>query len=399
MPETRIGWLAPDGQGVGPTDGGGFVRVRGCVPGDVVAYTQVSQKGREAAGTLDAVVTPSPDRVTPECAWDAQCGGCDLAAFAGDVRRASLARMVGFAIQSKAPIPVVASPRQVAHRARVSLAIDGVRVGYHATRSHELVEPDLCRIARPEVQAAWTHLRAWLAEHGPVPYASVEIRSDGARTVFAFSDRGQGPIPSKAAWAALGDVALDGKRAHGDPTLRLSVAGLSLRASASSFYQVNLETNALLVDHVVAKVREAKAERVLDLYTGIGNLALPIAASGVPVVAVERDGAAIHDLKTTAAEAGLKNIEALAIAAERFDPSRTAFDVAVLDPPRAGAGEVLGRVLRNRPRRLIYLSCNIQETARDLRAYAQGYKLVDVTCFELFPDTHHIETVLVLDRV
>lgn len=398
MPVTRIGWLAVDGHGVGQTEDGGLVRLRGTVPGDQVRYEVTAGRGRDVTGMVEAIEVPSPDRVPAVCPWDASCGGCDLAAFAPDARRAALGSMVGHALRWEPPVPVTASPRQVGHRARIALTIDGLRVGYHGARSHDLVEPDLCRIARPEVQAAMTHLRAWLSTHGPIPFAAVEIRSDGTRAVFAFSERSKGPLPGKAAWADLGDVALDGKTAAGNPTLHLPVGAMSLRASASAFYQVNLEANALLVAHVLAKVQEVKAERVLDLYSGIGNLGLPVAAAGVPVVAVERDGSAMHDLRTTAAEAGLRNVEALAIPAERFDPSRTAFDVALLDPPRAGAGEVLGRVMRNRPRRLIYVSCNIQETARDLRTYAKDYKLVDVACFELFPDTHHIETVVVLDR-
>jgi len=85
--------------------------------------------------------------------------------------------------------------------------------------------------------------------------------------------------------------------------------------------------------------------------------------------------------------------------AERFDPQSTPFDVAVLDPPRAGAGEVMDRVLRSRPRRVVHVACDPVAGARDVaRARKQGYAVASVQLFDLFPRTHHVETVTVLDR-
>jgi 23S rRNA (uracil1939-C5)-methyltransferase len=116
-------------------------------------------------------------------------------------------------------------------------------------------------------------------------------------------------------------------------------------------------------------------------------------------VAVEREGKAMADLRWTAENLGLTNITAVATPAERFDTSREPFDAAILDPPRKGAGPVLSRVLRNRPRRVVYVSCHIGTTARELRQVAQaGYRITDVRCFDLFPRTHHVETVITLDR-
>ena len=85
--------------------------------------------------------------------------------------------------------------------------------------------------------------------------------------------------------------------------------------------------------------------------------------------------------------------------AERFDPSRVPFDVAVLDPPRAGAQGVVARLVRNRPRALVYVSCNVAAAARDLReATREGYRLTGLTAFELFPRTRHVEAVIVAER-
>jgi 23S rRNA (uracil1939-C5)-methyltransferase len=183
----------------------------------------------------------------------------------------------------------------------------------------------------------------------------------------------------------------------GVPTLTLEVDGVQLRASPRAFYQVNLEANGLLVAWVREQVLQRRPERVLDLYAGIGNLSLPLAARGVPVAAVESEGQAVADLRHTAQR--WSHVSAIVQRVERFDPSREAFDVVLLDPPRAGAPGILPRVVRNRPRAIVYVSCHAPSAARDLRKIrGRGYELVATRCFDLFPDTHHLETVLVLER-
>jgi 23S rRNA (uracil1939-C5)-methyltransferase len=390
----RIAWLAPDGSGGGKTDDGRIVQVPGTIPGDVVTFEVVGKRGRTVLGQRVDLQTPSPGRRAPTCPVDAACGGCDLAVF-GAGRTEALATNVARSVGWDGVVPVVTGRSELGTRARVKLALgDGV-VGYHGARSHELVDVHACEIARPEVVEALGRLRTWWAD-APFEASEVEIRSDGTRAVFAF--RGRRPR-DREIFAPLADVAVDGKAVYGDPTLRLPVAGLRLFASPTAFFQVHLELNEALVAYVGDRVREASPERVLDLYAGIGNLGLPLAASGIPVLAVERDGPAIADLERTAADHGIDRIRALALDARRFDPSREPYDVAVLDPPRAGAGDVLPRVLRNRPRRVVLVSCDVRAAGRDVRAAKKaGYRLTDVRCFDLFPRTHHLETVSVLDR-
>lgn len=388
MDAVRIEWLQPDGRGVGRGPRG-LVRVEGAIPGDLVQPEVLGRKGRTVDARIETIAEASPDRIVPSCPWDAACGGCDLSSYAAEARRAALARMVGHTLGLDPPT-VVPSPRAHGHRARIKLAIEGGELGYRAHRSHELVPIETCRIARPEVAEALERLRAF-----GVPAAdSVEIRTDGTRTVFAF--RGDGRAPDLD---GLGDAAWNGRTVAGDPTLELDVLGHRLRASPESFFQVNLEANELLVQQVVDRVVELAPERLLDLYAGIGNLTLPLAsATGVPVAAVELEGSGIADLRHNAARAGLP-IEAHGRPVERHDPSRTPFDVAVLDPPRSGARGVLTRLARLRPRGIVYVSCDIRSARRDLReASDAGYRLVEATCFDLFPQTHHIETVLVLER-
>jgi 23S rRNA (uracil1939-C5)-methyltransferase len=296
--------------------------------------------------------------------------------------------------------PVVEAPeRELGRRARVELTVADGQIGYRAARGHALVPIRGCAIARPEVEAGISAMRAVLAAHPTLPADRVAIRSDGARVMFHLHSTAAWSAADRAAVAPLGAVALDGRALHGDPVLQIPVAGLRLRAGPSAFYQVDLALNERMVAAVIAAIVEIRAERVVDLYAGIGNLGLPVAATGCPVLAVESFASAVEDLRATVDAHGLRNVRALAIDARKFDPSREAFDAVILDPPRAGAGDVLVRALRNRPRRAVLLSCDPLAGARDVRAAkAAGYRVTSVRCFDLFPDTRHIEVLTVLDR-
>ena len=398
MPELDVTWMLPDGAGGGRGPDGPVV-VPGAVPGDRVAYRLVGRRGRTVHGALEAVLTPSPDRRAPPCPFRDACGGCDLDVLTPAAQRAAKAELVRHALRLEAPPPILPSPHPRGYRARIKLHLDGGQLGYRRAGSHDLVPIDTCGIAHPRLQAALPGLRAFIGEHGHAGLGTVELRTEGQRCVFAFESDGPVPRGLREALPALGDVALDGRRVAGDPALVLHVDGLALRASPRTFFQVNLDLNQELVARVVQAVADARPERILDLYAGNGNLSLPLARrTGAPVLAVEREGQATADLAANAEAAGL-TLPVLTLPVERFDPSREPFDVVVLDPPRAGAPGVVGRLLRNRPRRIVYVACRPPSAARDLKiARKSGYRLRDVLALDLFPDTHHVEAVVVMER-
>jgi 23S rRNA (uracil1939-C5)-methyltransferase len=386
-------WILPDGRVAGRTEDGRTVRFSGALPGDRVLLSPTSTHGRTIDAELVEILEPSPDRVVAPCVHSAICGGCDLDGLSREARARALTLMVGRAFRHE-EIEFVPSPRPTGHRARIKLLVREGRLGYSAPRSHTFVPIEACPIARPEVDAARARLSSWLAEdpRRAEGLAEVELRSDGQRVVYAFRSEGH---PDRRALAELGDVALDDKALSGNPTLTLTVGGVALRASPASFYQVNLEIDALMVARVTDTMLSRKVERVLDLYAGIGNFGLPLAQRGVPVVEVEVPGPGSEDLRFNAKQVG--RAEVIAARVERFDPSRTAFDAVILDPPRAGAPGVLAKVSRNRPRVIAYVSCFAPNAARDL-GELRGYHIVSVTAFDMFPDTHHVETVVILER-
>ena len=294
---------------------------------------------------------------------------------------------------------VVPSPLTMGYRARVTMAAGpGGLPGFHRAGSHEPVVVDDCLVARAPIRAVIPELVAL-----PRGVARLELRTDGARVVACAQARPGAREADVAAsladWrpAGLHGLAVGGRVVWGDPTLWLEVAGIRHQLSPGTFYQVNLEVNALLAQAVLAAAMEVAPRHVLDLFAGCGNLGLPIALAGPRTVLVEQAGSAARDARRTAARMGLE-VDVRTGDAARFGPGDAFFDVALLDPPRAGAAGLLTSLLTIRPRRIIYVSCNARALGRDLEeATRQGYHISRLDLYDMFPQTDHCELLCVLD--
>lgn len=384
-PPLTVEWLLPGGR-CGGRHGKGTFKARGLLPGDRFQPVDTRKRGRTLE-VLEWEMVEAAPRAEHPCPVVDTCGGCDLGRLAEQKRSAQLAGLVKRALRLDLPIDAIVP--ETSFRSRIKLAIDGDRFGYHAPRSHTIVPIADCHVAHPAIRAILQTLSA------PPPGAtSIELRTDGDKVVGVL-DKGR---ITDAHLPELAHVAVKGKTVRGDARLELEVAGLQLRASPAAFFQVNTAGNALLVDRVLQNVRRIGPERVIDLYSGIGNLTLPVAALGIPTVAVELEGQATQDLAFNAQRAGLA-IEVHTAPVERFDTSVIPFDMAILDPPRAGAPGVIEKLLLHRPRAIQIVSCHVPSAARDLRpALAAGYRITDAATVDLFAGTHHIETLLLLER-
>jgi 23S rRNA (uracil1939-C5)-methyltransferase len=186
---------------------------------------------------------------------------------------------------------------------------------------------------------------------------------------------------------------------RGDGVLAETVAGIDHRFGADVFFQVNTDGAEALVRTVLDAVGDVGGALVWDLYAGVGLLSLPLARAGADVVAVEGHRAATRWLEDGAARAGLAvRVVADDVGVFVADPGDPP-DVVVLDPPRTGAGtDVVTALGALRPARIAYVACDPAALARDARALGDvGYRLRAAQPLDLFPMTHHVETVATFD--
>ena len=177
--------------------------------------------------------------------------------------------------------------------------------------------------------------------------------------------------------------------------------GLDMAFSSGGFTQVNYLQNRALISHVLDSLKGRDIGRALDLFCGIGNFSLPLAALAGEVIAVEDYAPAIEDAKLNALSAGIGNCRFFAADARQFvrKEDLNSFDLVLLDPPREGAASIAKQLASSDVPQIIYVSCNATTLARDLRLLTRkGYCITRCTPFDLFPQTGHIESVTLIEK-
>lgn len=395
LPVVEVGAIAHGGHCVARVDGQ-VVFVRHALPGERVRI-QITETGKrflraDAVEVLEA----APTRVEPPCALAGVCGGCDFQhvspdgqlALLTDVVREQLGRLAGLTWSGS----VEAIEPALGWRTRMTWAItpDG-RPGLRRHRSHDVVAVDTCPIAHPDLPDPT--IQRWDAD-------SVEtiVSSTGERLLVTDAS-----IGDELEAVADGVVARDGTVRAGRSHLTERVLDHDFRVTGSGFWQVHPQAASTLVQAVMDGADTRPGDTALDLYAGVGLftafLADAVGEAG-QVISVEADPGGHRDARRNLHERSSVRLVAdtteRALRAETM-PDRV--DLVVLDPPRVGAKNAVAAIADLRPRRIVYVACDPAALARDLATFGElGYDLQSLRAFALFPMTHHVECVAVLDR-
>jgi 23S rRNA (uracil1939-C5)-methyltransferase len=382
--EVRIEKIVPRGFGLAfAEDLTVFVPLS--APGDNLRVRVREIKQKTAFGEIVDIIEAGEQRSTPPCKYFGRCGGCDfqqlnyaaqLDAKVGIIR--DCLHRIG-KIEYDGEISVIPSPQEFAYRSRARWHVerDKKAIGYFARDSHDLIDIDSCPKLTPELQTAFEDIReriewdTFWADH-------FDIDAAVADTVSIHS-------------AEIDEPAAE---------LSFSAGGETYFYSAATFFQANQFLVSELIDAATA---DARGETALDLYCGVGLFTLPLARAFAKVTAVEEHSEAVCFAKRSVANAGLGNVEIITRDVGRFLAENTATkaDFILVDPPRAGTTKaVINGVASTKTAQISYVSCEPSILARDLRTLINaGYKIEKITALDMFPQTHHVETVVRLAKI
>jgi 23S rRNA (uracil1939-C5)-methyltransferase len=402
-----------------------------------VRVTEV--KRRYAVADMLELLSHSSDRVRPFCRVFGACGGCQVQhlaypaqlAWKREVVRNALSRIGGFArVEVDATIGMD-EPR--AYRNKMALVVDHgaavPRLGFYRQRSHDVVPIDECPVVTPQLDAALAALGA-ARDTEPVERMLCDARHLVARgagatgqVVLSVTTERVSEAARRAAPALMETIpglvgvtnsfdlgsanAILGRRhleLRGKPEIEETIGGVTYRVSPASFFQINSEMVGRIFDVLSARLGEPGS--IVDLFCGIGTFALYFAKRGWNVIGIEENPRAVDE---ALANARLNRLETratfVAARVERAlgaEPLRSALRAAptvFLDPPRKGSDEAsLAAIAQARVPRIWYLSCDAATLARDLKFLAsKGYRLETVQPFDMFPQTGHVETLVLLE--
>ncbi|MGM0521185.1 MAG: 23S rRNA (uracil(1939)-C(5))-methyltransferase RlmD [Pseudomonadota bacterium] len=445
--------LAHDGRGVGHLPSGKAVFVDQALPGERIEIaTHVTRKRFDEAHIRERLSTAT-DRVVPPCPHFGHCGGCDLQHLSVPAQREHKREVVRELLSRQGitwqgDIDTLKSDSDAyRRRARLGVNVDReghVLMGFRAQRSHRLVDIASCCVLVPELQALIAPLRDLLGSlKSPRDVGHIELLATPDTCVVVVRQLKDQPQDTER-WktfaqeqgVALGmrsgrdKVDSEGKSCDGaaqaksqasaselhwhgaapvlNDTLTLpGVEPIILAFSPGDFLQVNADVNQQMVAQVMQWLAPQKGQQVLDLYSGIGNFSLPMAAAGAKVHAVEGNPAMVarltanahrHQLPVNGQQADLNSRESVNALLNEIPA-----DAVILDPPRGGAESVcqalakLSAKTHQRPR-IAYVSCDPATLARDAAHLMHGgYRVARVVVADMFVHTAHMETLMLLE--
>ena len=381
------------------------------LPGEVVEAEPRGKQGGVAVATTTRVIEPSPHRVTPKCPHFGACGGCQLQ-HADYAYQLELKRQVVEEAWSRAGLrlpldtPVLGMDDPWRYRIRGEFeavpSADGWRFGFHRLRSHSVLAIDTCPIHDLRIEAA---LPAFAQAANELKLTDLQnllltIEPKGRGLLWRLRHKGREPKWPREEFARRVAELLPGQVLL-DNAMSLEFWDLTFRAGSDTFVQTNYRQMLVLYETALEMLGDAGADRVLDLYAGIGTISVAVARNSAGVTAVEDNPRAVQ-LGRLNARINAAKVEYLpgkvetALRKVRLGQHAA----AVLDPPRAGCEPAaLAEILRLGPDRLVYISCEPSTHARDLIALVRGgYRLRRAAIVDMFPQTYHIETVALLQR-
>jgi len=398
--------LVYGGEALGRLPDGRAVFIPFVLPGEKVHVQVVEEKRGHVRAGLVEILEPSPQRITPRCPHFTHCGGChyqhmpyemQLSAKA-DILRDQLQRIGG--LQDVPIHPAVPSPEPFNYRNHIQFHLDPHgKLGFQAARSSQVIPISECHLPEASLNEVWPQL-----DLEPLPGLEriglrlgvdeeIQLILESRDTeLFEFSVE---ELPLSAVHLSpAGAVVLAGSE-----QLTLEILGRPFLVSAASFFQVNTRVAEAMVRHILEILPLEPSSTLLDLYCGVGLFSAFLAPKVSRLVGIEISPAACRDFADNLDE--YNNVELYeAPVAEVLRQVDFHPHAVLLDPPRSGIDHpALDALLAQQAKELVYISCDPATLARDARRLtAAGYRLLQVTPFDLFPQTYHIESISLWEK-
>ncbi len=401
--------LTYGGEAMGRLPDGRAIFVPFGLPGEQVRVELTEDKKNFTRGKLLEILKASPERIEPKCKHFGRCGGCNyqnlpygkqLAAKA-EILRDQLQRIGK--IENPPVMPMVASPLEWNYRNHVQfhLTAEG-KVGFINTKGNSVLPIEECRLPEAEIDAFWRGLQ--FESNKDVERVSLRAGLEGELMVALESKTPE--TPEFEIEAGVSVVHLYDEHAvviAGQDNLIFNIFGKDFQVSAASFFQVNTKMTEKMVGYIITQLPVSPSMTLLDVYCGVGLFSKFFAPKCQTVIGIETSESACEDFAVNLDE--FNNVELYEGAAEEVLPGLAgrldSSTFVIVDPPRAGIERhALDTILEIKPQMIAYVSCDPSTLARDAaRLVSGGYRLVEATPFDLFPQTYHIESISIFEKI
>lgn len=410
------------GRGITKKDGVA-VFLNGGIIGDEVKYEITKQKKNWYEGKIIKILKESNFRKKSPCKYSKKCGGCDFLELPYEIqkewKRKSVLQQMKRIAKLELDIEEVISSSQLTHyRNHMQFQVKNGRIGLYGKNSKDLVEIESCLMQSENSNRVLQILKHWKKiRHLDL----IGIRSNEKDEIMLILVSKQKlpklndilPLLLDAHVVSIYENINSSKKYHysrsftkifGKDQLEEKLLDLQYELSPNSFYQVNRRATEQLYKKAFELLQPSKDDILYDLYCGIGTISLSAAPKVKEVIGVEIIPEAIENARNNAIKNGIENVRFMAGSAEEIIPrlweeENILPDCIILDPPRAGLDRTLIEFFRQNPvKKILYISCNSATQARDLTFWRDTYHVEEIIGVDLFPNTVHVETIVLMSR-
>ena len=402
--EVTLTTLTYGGDAVGRLEDGRAVFVPFGLPGERVHLRLIEEKRGFARGETIELLQASSERIQPRCKHFGQCGGCHYQHMPyemqlkvkADILRDQLQRIGK--IENPPVQAMIASPSEWNYRNHIQFHLnDDGKLGFQASASNNMIPISECHLPDISINSSWHQLE--FESNSGIERVSIRSGADNELMLMLESNSPETPelaIEANISVAHIFDE--DAIVIAGNDHITIEVLDREFRVSPASFFQVNTIMAEKMVMHLLDHLSISQST-ILDVYCGVGLFSAFLAPKCKLLIGIESSPSACDDFIVNLDE--FNNVELYEDLAENVLPAlKVEPDIILVDPPRAGVEkEALNAIIRMNPKTIAYISCDPSTLARDARRLIDnGYKLLDITPFDLFPQTYHIESISFLER-
>jgi 23S rRNA (uracil1939-C5)-methyltransferase len=402
--------LTYGGEAMGRLPDGRAVFVPFGLPGETVRVRLTQEKQNFARGELIEVLTASLKRIDPKCRHFGKCGGCHYQNLSYENQLKAKEEILRDQLQRIGKIenppvkPIIASPLEWNYRNNVQfhLTAEG-KIGFMNSKGNSAIPIEECHLPETSINSFWRDLQ--FESNKDIERVSLRAGRDEELMVLLESENPETPeleIEADVSVVHLFDehpVVIAGR-----DYLTITVLEKDFHVSAASFFQVNTKMAEKMVEHLLACFPVSLSTTLMDVYCGAGLFSKFFAPKCKQVIGIESSESACEDFAVNLDE--FDNVELYEGAAEEILPALAASHThnithMIVDPPRAGIERhALDAIINIKPQVIAYVSCDPSTLARDAaRLILGGYRLTEVTPFDLFPQTYHIESISIFESM
>ncbi len=383
-----------------------LIFVKDALPQDKCKIVITDVKKTFCLAKIKKIIMPSPNRIEAICPYYGECGGCDLMhqnyeeqlVFKENKVRELLTRFAGV---KNIQFTSFHHGEQFHYRNKVVFHGIESDLGFYKEKSRELVRIKQCLLLDPKINLVYDQISHYLAHHEQEKIEELMIRKTSLDEVMVVV---KGNIDKLEFLSYLQDLSLEsiilnGQVLMGNPYITEQIFEMKFRILPEAFFQVNYKMMLDLYKIAVDYYQNKNYRRVLDLYCGTGTIGMLVSPYVEEVIGVEVVADAVKAARMNQELNHITNISFVQGKVEDYIDDFEQIDSILVDPPRSGLDtKTIKTILTLSPESIIYISCDPVTLSRDLKSLLNDYEIVDLQLVDMFPNTYHVETVVILEK-